>query len=215
MKNFNWLGFKLGRFMVSCSSRETMKDFLQQCEERGFLWLSGDKPTQNDYFHKNYDIIAFESNDGRLTYKHSYFPGGNVVAWESIQTTQTIQPEPTYTWREVITNIQDGETYKCGDKFICCTEGVIRIGDETDCLRLNNEDLFFKQQETVDFQEALTVLINGGIVRSTLNDKYYLLANGNLKCSGDIGFECWELTDLSGEEILSKWNIIKNNKVND
>lgn len=212
MKNFNWLGFKLGRFMVSCSSRETMKDFLQQCEKRGFLWLSGDKPTQNDYFHKNYDIIAFESNDGRLTYKHDYFPlGESIVAWETIQTTQTIQPEPTYTWREVFVNIQEGETYECGDSSIVYKDGALLICNNMDVVVLMDEVLFAKEQELeqVDFQEALTVLTNGGIVRSTLNDKYYLLTNGNLKCSGDIGFECWELTDLSGEEILSKWNIIK------
>lgn len=201
MKNFDWNGFEFCSFKVKCETREAMQDFLRQCEERGFMWASGGRPTQNDYFNKYSDGIYITAINKKLSYScfvDNSFPH---VTWET--------PNSTYTWREVFANIQEGETYECGGKPISYKDGILIIGDEVCITVLTNDDLFTKQ-ELVDFQEALVELTNGGIVQSTLNKKYYLLTNGNLKCSCDKGFEYWELTDLSYEEITGKWNIIKN-----
>ena len=203
MKNFDWNGFEFCSFKVKCETREAMQDFLRQCEERGFMWASGGRPTQNDYFNKYSDGIYITAINKKLSYScfvDNSFPH---VTWET--------PKSTYTWREVFTNIQEGETYECGGKPISYKDGVLIIGDEVSVAVLTDENLFTKQEvKQVDFQEAQVVLANGGIIQSVSTKNYYKLTDGNLRGSRDSEFTCWIFADLSYEEITGKWSIIKN-----
>lgn len=210
MENFDWNGFKYGKFEVKCVTEEDMKDFLQQCEERGFMWASGDKPTERNYYEG--EPICFDG-DIYLTFnrKPGYYTHTMVTWVRDIN-----KDKSTYTWREVFANIQEGETYEwCsfrGNYQITLLDGKINVfcKEHDTYVYFEEECLFMKKEiKQVNFQEALVELTNGGIVQSALNKKYYLLTNGNLKCSCDKGFEYWELTDLSYEEITGKWNIIK------
>ena len=137
MKNFDWDGFEFCSFKVKCETREAMQDFLRQCEERGFMWASGGRPTQNDYFNKYSDGIYITAINKKLSYScfvDNSFPH---VTWET--------PNSTYTWREVFANIQEGETYECGGKPISYKDGILIIGDEVCITVLTNDDLFTKQ----------------------------------------------------------------------
>lgn len=204
MKNFDWLGFENGEFEVKCVTEEDMKDFLVQCEEHRFMWLSGDKPTERNYFEG--EPIYFEG-DGSLSYDRESGHHTTVTWVRDIDKDKT-----SLTWREVINNIQEGEIYECGNKFINCEEGILRIGDKSGCLSLTNKDLFFKKQEVkqVDFQEAQLALEEGKIIKSDLTGFYYKLHNDCLKRSYGDEFAYWEVTDLAYYEITDKWIIIEN-----
>lgn len=59
-----WTRFELGKMAVQVN-RETIDDFLKECEERGYTWRCGDKATERNPF-RDYDglspvgVVVFE-----------------------------------------------------------------------------------------------------------------------------------------------------------
>lgn len=207
MKNFDWNGFKHGKIRVECPSKEVTIDFLKECEKNGFLWSSGHKPTHTIPLTDE-PIFIYADFAKYLSYTSRNKEGYDYTIW----TIETESCKSTYTWREVFTNIQEGETYECGGKPISYKDGILFIGDGVGVTVLTDENLFTKQQEVrqVDFQEAQVALEEGKIVKSDWTGFYYKLHNDRLKRSFDDEFDYWEVTDLSYHEIADKWFIIEN-----
>lgn len=51
-----WTRFELGKIAVQVN-RETIDDFLKECEERGYTWRCGDKATERNLF-RDYDGLS-------------------------------------------------------------------------------------------------------------------------------------------------------------
>lgn len=206
MKNFNWELFRKGEFAVCCKTVEEELDFLQECEDRGFEWCSGSKPTQLTYLEdEGFKAIYFDSTFGDLTYSSNEDVGIDVIK-QSIR--WKIEPKTTTTWREVFANIQEGEEYSCGTYFITLKDGKLGIGKEGCKMCFGKEHKFTKKEQPkpVDFKQALVALQEGKTVESDLNGFHYKLQNETLRRS--FGGDYWETADLTYNEITDKWYII-------
>lgn len=60
---FNWNGFYNNNFVVELS-RYNYKSFLECCEEKGLIWRSGKKPTEENPFARFEDCYAYLSCNG-------------------------------------------------------------------------------------------------------------------------------------------------------
>lgn len=204
MKNFDWNGFEKGDFEVKCNTKEEMNDFLSQCEERGYLWISGVKPTQLDYYCEGV-AVYFDGEYRELAYE--YTNALDYVTWVVEETEESTTQKEWLNWREVFTNIQEGETYVWGIYSIALNNGRIIIGREGHDIFFDDKFLFTKKQETVDFNVAYQALKEGKIIQSVESGFYFkiegvLLLQGNSKetINQDASFEF--------EEIEGQWLII-------
>lgn len=202
MKNFDWIGFQNGDFEVKCNAKEVMKDFLKECEQRGYLWTSGDNPTTRDYYD---DVPIYLDGEGKVL---SY---GAYIQNDKDHVTWIIEPtlKDKLTWREVFANIQEGETYEYENKFVSYEDGCLKIGDSTGCLSLSEEDLFNikKKPRLADFQEVQIALNEGKTVKSSFGRFYKLEEAKRLVGSFDLDY--WEGCDLTFYEITNEWFIIE------
>lgn len=206
MKNFDWNGFKDGNFEVKCNTREEMNDFLSQCEERGYLWVSGVKPTQLDYYCEGM-VMYFYGGKRELTYRIVNVNDMDYVTWVVKVVEESTTQKEWLKWREVFTNIQEGETYVWGIYSISLNNGRIIIGREGHDIFFDDKFLFTKKQETVDFNVVYQALKEGKIIQSVDSGFYFkiegvLLLQGNSKetINQDASFEF--------EEIEGQWLII-------
>lgn len=56
----DWAAFDFGKIAVNLPTRSEFMRFLSECEERGYMWVSGDKPTDINAD----DLAVFESMKG-------------------------------------------------------------------------------------------------------------------------------------------------------
>lgn len=207
MENFNWTKFKEGKIIVYCKTIEEELNFLQECDKQGLMWCSGAKPSRVSYLkRKELDGIYFDYSFYGLT----YLTPDEVEADEIERTIcWTTQPKTKFTWKEVFTNIQEGETYEYENKFISYEDGCLKIGDNTGCLSLSEEDLFNikKKPRQVKFQEAVEALKLNKTIESYFGCFYKLEKDGTLV--GSFGRERWEERDITFYEIDNEWFIFE------
>lgn len=209
MKDFNWLGFKQGEFSVRCKTVEEEKDFLTQCEKQGLLWCSGAKPTAHTYLKDEMlKVIYFDTS-------YSWYGGDvslqftrardmkNVIRWQ-------VEPKDL-TWREVFTNIQEGEEYTLYNKFIKMVDGRLMFGDDTGCMSFSLDSKFTKKEQPkpVDFNEAFKAMKQGGIIQSIYSNYYYKLDVDSSLLQGQSKATITQYGSFEFEEIDDQWLIIK------
>lgn len=209
MKDFNWLGFKQGEFSVRCKTVEEEKDFLTQCEKQGLLWCSGAKPTAHTYLKDEMlKVIYFDTS-------YSWYGGDvslqftrardmkNVIRWQ-------VEPKDL-TWREVFTNIQEGEEYTLYNKFIKMVDGRLMFGDDTGCMSFSLDSKFTKKEQPkpVDFNEAFKAMKQGEIIQSIYSNYYYKLDVDSSLLQGQSKATITQYGSFEFEEINDQWLIIK------
>ena len=209
MKDFNWLGFKQGEFSVRCKTVEEEKDFLTQCEKQGLLWCSGAKPTAHTYLKDEMlKVIYFDTS-------YSWYGGDvslqftrardmkNVIRWQ-------VEPKDL-TWREVFTNIQEGEEYTLYNKFIKMVDDRLMFGDDTGCMSFSLDSKFTKKEQPkpVDFNEAFKAMKQGGIIQSIYSNYYYKLDVDSSLLQGQSKATITQYGSFEFEEIDDQWLIIK------
>ena len=200
MKEFNWVGFKKGEFHVYCETQEDSKDFLQECEKRGYLWSEDRRKATSHNFWMKRGIYYYCANE-HLCFSWSILCSSH-IKWE-------VQPDFNFSWKEVFSLIKEGETYMSGDKHISLKNGHLSIGDSSGCMTLHDE-LFTKKKEErnlVDFTQALKAMQKGYVVYSDFNGFYYKVEDNKLYCSYD-DFNQWFRVDLPYAEINSQWLIM-------
>lgn len=209
MKDFNWLGFKQGEFSVRCKTVEEEKDFLTQCEKQGLLWCSGAKPTAHTYLKDEMlKVIYFDTS-------YSWYGGDvslqftrardmkNVIRWQ-------VEPKDL-TWREVFTNIQEGEEYTLYNKFIKMVDGRLVFGDDTGCMSFSLDSKFTKKEQPkpVDFNEAFKAMKQGEIIQSIYSNYYYKLdVDSSFLLQGQSKATITQYGSFKFEEINDQWLII-------
>ena len=209
MKDFNWLGFKQGEFSVRCKTVEEEKDFLTQCEKQGLLWCSGAKPTAHTYLKDEMlKVIYFDTS-------YSWYGGDvslqftrardmkNVIRWQ-------VEPKDL-TWREVFTNIQEGEEYTLYNKFIKMVDGRLMFGDDTGCMSFSLDSKFTKKEQPkpVDFNEAFKAMKQGEIIQSIYSNYHYKLdVDSSFLLQGQSKATITQYGSFKFEEINDQWLII-------
>lgn len=208
MKDFNWLGFKLSKLSVCCKTIEEEMDFLIQCEKQGLLWCSGAKPTAHTYLKDEMlKVIYFDTS-------YSWYGGDvslqftrardmkNVIRWQ-------VEPKDL-TWREVFTNIQEGEEYTLYNKFIKMVDGRLMFGDDTGCMSFSLDSKFTKKEQPkpVDFNEAFKAMKQGGIIQSIYSNYYYKLDVDSSLLQGQSKATITQYGSFKFEEINDQWLII-------
>lgn len=210
MKDFNWSGFKQGEFSVRCKTVEEEKDFLTQCEKQGLLWCSGDKPTNCTYLKDGIvdgDVIYFDMYFCSLGYSDldsvDIDEMENAIHWQ-------VEPKDL-TWREVFTNIQEGEEYTLYNKFIKMVDGRLMFGDDTGCMSFSLDSKFTKKEQPkpVDFNEAFKAMKQGGIIQSIYSNYYYKLDVDSSLLQGQSKATITQYGSFEFEEIDDQWLIIK------
>lgn len=209
MKDFNWTKFKLGKFSVCCKTIEEEMDFLIQCEKQGLLWSSGAKPTAHTYL-KNEVLGAIYFNTSYSCYSGDVslqFTRArdmkNVIRWQ-------VEPKDL-TWREVFTNIQEGEEYTLYNKFIKMVDGRLMFGDDTGCMSFSLDSKFTKKEQPkpVDFNEAFKAMKQGEIIQSIYSNYYYKLDVDSSLLQGQSKATITQYGSFEFEEINDQWLIIK------
>lgn len=209
MKDFNWLGFKLSKLSVCCKTIEEEMDFLIQCEKQGLLWSSGAKPTAHTYL-KNEVLGAIYFNTSYSCYSGDvslqFTRVGdmeNAIHWQ-------VEPKD-FTWREVFTNIQEGEEYTLYNKFIKMVDGRLMFGDDTGCMSFSLDSKFTKKEQPkpVDFNEAFKAMKQGGIIQSIYSNYCYKLDVDSSLLQGQSKATITQYGSFEFEEIDDQWLIIK------
>lgn len=208
MKDFNWLGFKQGEFSVRCKTVEEEKDFLTQCEKQGLLWCSGAKPTAHTYLKDEMlKVIYFDTS-------YSWYGGDvslqftrardmkNVIRWQ-------VEPKDL-TWREVFTNIQEGEEYILYNKFIKMVDGRLMFGDDTGCMSFSLDSKFTKKEQPkpVDFNEAFEAMKQGSVIQSIYSNYYFKLDVDSSLLQGQSKATITQYGSFEFKEINDQWLII-------
>lgn len=208
MENFNWTKFKQGKIIAYCKTIEEELNFLQECDKQGLMWWSGAKPSQLSYLKKKcLDGIYFDYSFYGLTY----------LTPEEVETDEIersihweIKPKTKFTWREVFTNIKEGEVYTLHNKFIKMTNGRLVFGDDTASMSFSLDSEFTKSNQSIhiDFNEAHKQMKLGKIVRSLCFGKFYKIEDNQLYVSyqPDLFFE---KSHITLEEIEDDWLVIK------
>lgn len=208
MENFNWTKFKQGKIIAYCKTIEEELNFLQECDKQGLMWCSGVKPSQLSYLKKNcLDGIYFDYSFYGLT----YLTPEEVEADEIERSIHwKIKPKTKFTWREVFTNIKEGEVYTLYNKFIKMTNGRLVFGDDTGSMSFSLDSEFTKSNQSIhiDFNEAHKQMKLGKIVRSLCFGKFYKIEDNQLYVSYQPDF-FFEKSHITLEEIEDDWLVIK------
>lgn len=205
MKDFNWEEFKQGNIAVCCQTIEEEANFLQECEKRGFLWRSGVEPTQLPYLKiEELEVVYITNSTLGLGFGGKDVGGAKrTVRWE-------IKPKTKFTWREVFTNIKEGEVYTLYNKFIKMTNGRLVFGDDTGSMSFSLDSEFTKSNQSIhiDFNEAHKQMKLGKIVRSLCFGKFYKIEDNQLYASYQPDF-FFEKSHITLEEIEDDWLVIE------
>ena len=208
MENFNWTKFKQGKIIAYCKTIEEELNFLQECDKQGLMWCSGVKPSQLSYLKKNcLDGIYFDYSFYGLTYLTPEEVEADEIErsihWE-------IKPKTKFTWREVFTNIKEGEVYTLYNKFIKMTNGRLVFGDDTGSMSFSLDSEFTKSNQSIhiDFNEAHKQMKLGKIVRSLCFGKFYKIEDNQLYGSYQPDF-FFEKSHITLEEIEDDWLVIE------
>lgn len=208
MENFNWTKFKQGKIIAYCKTIEEELNFLQECDKQGLMWCSGVKPSQLSYLKKNcLDGIYFDYSFYGLTYLTPEEVEADEIErsihWE-------IKPKTKFTWREVFTNIKEGEVYTLYNKFIKMTNGRLVFGDDTGSMSFSLDSEFTKSNQSIhiDFNEAHKQMKLGKIVRSLCFGKFYKIEDNQLYVSYQPDF-FFEKSHITLEEIEDDWLVIE------
>lgn len=208
MENFNWTKFKQGKIIAYCKTIEEELNFLQECDKQGLMWCSGVKPSQLSYLKKNcLDGIYFDYSFYGLTYLTPEEVEADEIErsihWE-------IKPKTKFTWREVFTNIKEGEVYTLYNKFIKMTNGRLVFGDDTGSMSFSLDSEFTKSNQSIhiDFNEAHKQMKLGRIVRSLCFGKFYKIEDNQLYVSYQPDF-FFEKSHITLEEIEDDWLVIE------
>ena len=208
MENFNWTKFKQGKIIAYCKTIEEESNFLQECDKQGLMWCSGVKPSQLSYLKKKcLDGIYFDYSFYGLTYLTPEEVEADEIErsihWE-------IKPKTKFTWREVFTNIKEGEVYTLYNKFIKMTNGRLVFGDDTGSMSFSLDSEFTKSNQSIhiDFNEAHKQMKLGKIVRSLCFGKFYKIEDNQLYVSYQPDF-FFEKSHITLEEIEDDWLVIE------
>ena len=208
MENFNWTKFKQGKIIAYCKTIEEELNFLQECDKQGLMWCSGVKPSQLSYLKKNcLDGIYFDYSFYGLTYLTPEEVEADEIErsihWE-------IKPKTKFTWREVFTNIKEGEVYTLYNKFIKMTNGRLVFGDDTGSMSFSLDSEFTKSNQSIhiDFNEAHKQMKLGKIVRSLCFGRFYKIEDNQLYGSYQPDF-FFEKSHITLEEIEDDWLVIE------
>lgn len=208
MENFNWTKFKQGKIIAYCKTIEEELNFLQECDKQGLMWCSGVKPSQLSYLKKKcLDGIYFDCSFYGLTYLTPEEVEADEIErsihWE-------IKPKTKFTWREVFTNIKEGEVYTLYNKFIKMTNGRLVFGDDTGSMSFSLDSEFTKSNQSIhiDFNEAHKQMKLGKIVRSLCFGKFYKIEDNQLYVSYQPDF-FFEKSHITLEEIEDDWLVIE------
>lgn len=208
MENFNWTKFKQGKIIAYCKTIEEELNFLQECDKQGLMWCSGVKPSQLSYLKKKcLDGIYFDYSFYGLTYLTPEEVEADEIErsihWE-------IKPKTKFTWREVFTNIKEGEVYTLYNKFIKMTNGRLVFGDDTGSMSFSLDSEFTKSNQSIhiDFNEAHKQMKLGKIVRSLCFGKFYKIEDNQLYGSYQPDF-FFEKSHITLEEIEDDWLVIE------
>lgn len=205
MKNLNWLKFEEGIFEVKCNTEEIMIAFLVECEKRGYFWCSGDKPTHKNY----YDGIPlyFDGKSKKLSYDTETDNEKEEQPYV-IESLGEEQDKSGLSWREVFSNIQEGETYVWGNYGISLKNNKITIHRDDYVFTFVENQRFTKKEKQVEFSEAFQYMkFHGKTIKSCDSNCYYKFEGnrivGSLKNDGKT-----VLSSLSSSEMLGKWIVL-------
>ena len=186
--NFNWQEFMNGGLAVHCGSKELAEDFLNECRQRDIKVGNNVKVGGDWCYRFVYGEVLFNN----IAYYKEY--DYEIVEWSKQEQPKTI--------RNVLENIQEGETYQAvGDRYISCKDGKITIGTDSHSVTfLQNE--YFRKVKEVDLATAIKYMKQGGRATCLSNGCEYKIVDGKIKgviLNGDIA--------LTLKQIESKWLI--------
>ena len=69
-KDFDWVGFKMGDFVVHCRNKSEIRQFLKECGKQGLRWANGDPATDLMPEHPS---VCIKCDDLRLYYARRRF----------------------------------------------------------------------------------------------------------------------------------------------
>jgi hypothetical protein len=108
---FSWEEFEKDKIVVRCSTKEDFKDFLEQCEVRGYRWMSYHKPTEYyDFYYKERGVGVYYESCKKISKSDSDYceiyannVGAKIYDWKK-------GVESTKTWELVIRGDGDNTT---------------------------------------------------------------------------------------------------------
>lgn len=149
MKEFNWEGFRSGKFAVSCDTEEKAKDFIREAHKNGIKWAHAECGFTFWCFNK---INTCYYGGEKLTYGHISHCDIKIIEWRN---------DNMKNFREVIRDIKEGEVWENKNFLIELNENEIEIrhkkGFDCDTIGIifNDNRLFSLKQQPVTFEEVL------------------------------------------------------------
>ena len=169
MKEFNWEGFRSGKFAVHCDTEEKAKDFIREAHKNGIKWAHAECGFTFWCFNK---INTCYYGGEELTYGHINNCDIKIIEWRS---------DNMKNFREVIRDIKEGEVWE-NEIF-----EIIKVGNGIE-INLKNEPCvaiqgvflgdnrkFKLKQQPVTLEEVLNSDKRCKVEHELLKDKYYSL----------------------------------------
>lgn len=183
----DWSAFDRGRLCVGFHNEEAYDYFLKECEERGYMWVSGKLPTEG--FEFTYDKLV-------------YCCGGNKLALGADEDRRKtkIVALPHYTLNRLIKEGKEGvyENDSCVVR-VGKHEGILSIeSKEEGFIYINDNDLFYPVEMKLIFSEALQAYNEGKTIRSLKTFRAYNIVEARK----------WQGEMVRFSEINSHWEIV-------
>jgi hypothetical protein len=127
---FSWEEFEKDKIVVRCSTKEDFKDFLEQCEVRGYTWLSGWEPINKLYYWSNKGVCIYYEDFKHIS-KSLYVDGEIYAKKKCIKIFDWKKgAESTKTWELVIRGNGDKTTAEYIENDIRTTAEVNRFFED-------------------------------------------------------------------------------------
>ena len=189
----DWVAFENGSLCVGFYNEEAYHSFLQECEERGFMWVSGKRPT--DAFNFTYDKLIYCCGCSKLA----------LGTEEQRKYMKKFIALPKFTLRQILREQKSG-TYE-NDAYILKVDehdGNLSIQSKGgECVNVHSHDVFYPTEMKLTFMEALQAYNDGKTIRSLKTFRTY----------DKVEAHKWQGEMVRFSEINEGWEIIDQNNI--
>ena len=220
---FNWQDFKNGHIAVNCDTKEKAIDFLKKCDERGIVWIEGQKTTKKTYWDLKKELTSYCCiyNKGKLGFARKDFykeKGITLIEWEikdkkevKMDTNNNLKYE--FSFEDIIRDSNEENEYENSSFIIKKANGLLHIIDRYNngiTVIDKNHKFALKKEEVNEyaFSEALELYEEGKEIESKVSKERYKKINGKDTIYDNTN-KTWVDNDFefTFKEIRGKWYI--------
>lgn len=142
-QEFDWEGFKQGKFAVNCKTEELAERFLSECEKKDLSWLSS-KATEYTRFGSYKENTCYNYDSRHLYYGDADYYAQckiKIVVFESEQTSSVDKAD---TFKEVHRCAKQGEWVKIVDAV--CNNGDYSNGDILQIVKVITDKAYYQER---------------------------------------------------------------------